>query len=66
MFPKNWNNKRIMEEVAVSWKNMKFVRKEIKYGVLIEKHIGKTTTGMEIIHVFNDGILTTSIPIIKL
>lgn len=65
MFPKNWNEERIMEEVAVAWKNMEFVSKRIENGVLVETYAGKATTGMEIELIFNDGILKTTTPKVK-
>lgn len=70
MFPINWDGKRIMEEVAVAWKEMmfveKFIAKENDKDVLVEKYLGKATTGMNIELIFNDGVLITSAPKIKI
>jgi len=65
MYPKNWNTLRIQQETALAMGNKKFIEKEIKKGVLYEKYIGKATNGMEIELIFNNGILKTTLPIIK-
>ncbi len=66
MFPKNWNDERIMEEVAVAWKNMEVSWSKIEEGKKVDCFIGKATTGMEIELIFNDGVLITATPKITL
>lgn len=62
MFPKNWNELRIMEEIAFAWKNRKLLSKRIEKGVLVEIYEGKATTGMDMTLIYNDGVLMTATP----
>ena len=66
MFPKNWKNRRIEEEIAFAFKNKKFVDKNMQKDVLIEIYKGKSSIGMEIEFIFNNGILITTPPVLKL
>lgn len=66
MYPKNWNIQRIEEEVAFAYENKILITESIGLkGELIEKFIGKSTTGLEIEFVFNNKVWTTHNPIVK-
>lgn len=63
MFPKNWNEERIMEEVAFAFKEKKFVSKVTRdNGVVVETYSGKTTAGFEVEFIYNDGVLKSKPP----
>ncbi len=65
MFPKNWNDLRISEEVAFAYKNKKPVNSMQQGDVLVETFQGTSTTGMKIDFIYNDGILKTTPPVVK-
>lgn len=56
MFPKNWDKQRILEEVAVAWKNKVVDTNPLFY-------YGNTTNGIRIKFVFDNGIITTAFPL---
>lgn len=62
MFPKNWGEQRIIEEIAFAWKNMTKVGFKTENGKLIEAYIGKSTTGFDIEFIFTDKVLSTAAP----
>lgn len=62
MFPKNWNEARIEEEIAFAYKNKIKTDSKIQNNVLVENYVGKANTGMEIEFIYNDGKLITTPP----
>jgi len=62
MFPKNWNEARIEEEIAFAYKNKIKTDSKIQNNVLVENYVGKASTGMEIEFIYNDGKLITTPP----
>jgi len=59
MFPKNWDKQRILEEVAVAWKN------KIVDPSSADKFIGTTTNNIEVTFYINNttGEIGTAFPI---
>lgn len=55
LFPENWSQQRMMEEIAFAFKNKKALS-NIKYK-------GKSTNGIDIIFIIKNGIIKTVYPI---